>query len=118
MECDRQVGSTLCQRLSLLSHNISILAPLFVPVFSALTQPPQKQNLRLTLGKSPVGPTNKAAGQLPEKEPGSKAARKYGSMEGSVSVPATLSTGWWFAAALSSQETEELIPEAGRIGPH
>lgn len=76
-EYNRKVGSTLYQRVSLLSNNIYILAPLFVPVFSAVTQLPQKQNLRLILGKFPVGTTDKPAGQSPEKEAGIKAGGKH-----------------------------------------
>lgn len=86
----------LCIRVSLLSNNIYILAPVFVPIFSVVTQLPQKQNLRLILGKIHVGPTNKPAGQFPEKEPGTKLVENI--IEGSVSVPTILRTGGWFAA--------------------
>lgn len=75
-EYNRQVGRALYQRVSLLSNNIYILAPLFVAIFSGVTQLPQKQNLCLILGKFPVRPTNKAAGQFPEEEPGIKAGGK------------------------------------------
>lgn len=75
-EYNRQIESTFYQRVSLLS-NIYVLALLSVPIFSAVTQLPQKQNLCLILGKFHVGSTNKPAGQVPEKEPGRKAGGKH-----------------------------------------